>query len=76
MSPFRGKKIAVTGKLANYTRSDIRTRLINLGAMPVDTVTRKTDYLIVGAKAGSKLTKAQTLGIPVLSEWDFEDMAD
>ena len=76
MNPFKGKKVAVTGKLPNYTRQDIRFRLINLGAIPVQTVTHKTDYLIVGAHAGSTLTKARAYGIPVLTEWEFEDMAD
>lgn len=76
MNPFKGKKVAVTGKLLNYTRRNIRSRLIDLGAIPVQTVTRKTDYLIVGANAGSKLAKARAYGIPVLMEWEFEDMAD
>ena len=76
MNPFKGKRVAVTGKLLNYTRQDIRSRLLDLGAIPVQTVTHKTDYLIVGAKAGSKLAKARAYGIPVLMEVEFEDMAD
>ena len=76
MNPFKGKKIAVTGKLPNYTRKDIRSRLLDLGAIPVQTVTHKTDYLIVGANAGSKLTKARAYGVPVLMEYEFEDMVD
>ena len=76
MNQFKGKKVAVTGKLLNYTRRDIRSRLIDLGAIPVQTVTHKTDYLIVGANAGSKLAKARAYGIPVLMEVEFEDMAD
>lgn len=68
MNPFMGKKVAVTGRLPNYTRQDIRSRLLDLGATPVQTVTRKTDYLIVGANAGSKLAKARAYGIPVLME--------
>ena len=76
MNPFKGKKVALTGKLLNYTRRDIRSRLLNLGAIPVQTVTRKTDYLIMGANAGSKLTKAREYGIPVLMEWEFEDMTN
>lgn len=76
MNPFKGKKIAVTGKLLNYTRRDIHSRLIGLGAIPVQTVTHKTDYLIVGANAGSKLAKARAYGIPVLMEVEFENMAD
>lgn len=76
INPFVGKKVAVTGKLRNYTRQDIRLRILDLGAIPVQTVTRKTDYLIVGTHAGSKLTKAQAYGIPVLMEWEFEEMID
>lgn len=76
MNPFKGKKVAVTGKLPNYTRRDIRLRLLDLGAIPVQTVTRKTDFLIVGAHAGSKLAKARAYGIPVLMEVEFEDMVD
>lgn len=76
MNPFKGKKVAVTGKLPNYTRQGIYSRLMDLGAIPVQTVTRKTDYLIVGAHAGSKLAKARAYGIPVLMEWEFEDMAN
>lgn len=76
MNPFVGKKVAVTGKLPNYTRRNIHLRLLDLGAIPVQTVTHKTDYLIVGANAGSKLAKARAYGIPTLMEWEFEDMAD
>ena len=45
-----------------------------LGARPASSVTKKTDYLIVGEKAGSKLTKAQQLGIQTLTEEEFESM--
>jgi DNA ligase (NAD+) len=45
-----------------------------LGAHPASSVTKKTDYLIVGEKAGSKLTKAQQLGIRTLTEEEFEEM--
>lgn len=75
-SIFLGKVVAVTGKLDNYTRNGIQTRLLELGARPTSVVSRKTDYLIVGAKAGSKLDKAKALGITILSEKEFEDMAD
>lgn len=45
-----------------------------MGAHPASSVTKKTDYLIVGEKAGSKLTKAQQLGIRTLTEEEFEEM--
>lgn len=72
--PFMGKSIAVTGKLNNYTRDGIKARLLELGANPVSKVSRRTDYLILGERPGSKLVKARTLGIVILSEQEFEDM--
>ena len=72
---FCGKTVAVTGKLENYTRTSIQSRLLELGAYPTSTVSQKTDYLLVGAKSGSKLGKAKALGIPILSEQEFEAMA-
>ena len=73
-NPFYGKTVVATGKLEHYTRDGIQTRLLELGAKPTGSVTKNTDYLIVGEKAGSKLTKAQQLGIPTLTEQEFEDM--
>ena len=72
-NPFIGKSVAVTGKLVNYTRAGIKNRLLNLGAKPVSVVSTRTSYLIVGEKPGSKLAKAQMLGISVMSEQEFED---
>ena len=73
-NPFCGKSVAVTGKLNNYTRDGIQTRLRELGAKPVSKVSRRTDYLILGARPGNKLLKALALGITVLSEQEFENM--
>ena len=73
-TPFYGKTVVATGKLENYTRDVIQMKLLELGAKPASSVTKKTDYLIVGEKAGSKLTKAQQLGIRTLTEEEFEDM--
>lgn len=73
-TPFYGKTVVATGKLENYTRDGIQMKLLELGAKPASSVTKKTDYLIVGEKAGSKLTKAQQLGIRTLTEEEFEDM--
>ena len=74
-NPFFGKSVAVTGKLDNYTRAGIKARLMELGAHPTASVSKRTSYLIAGEKPGSKLDKARMLGIPVLSERDFENMA-
>lgn len=73
-NPFFGKTVVATGKLTNYTRDGIQTRLLQLGAKPASSVSKATDYLIVGEKAGSKLAKAQQLGIPTLTEQQFESM--
>ena len=74
ITPLYGKTVVATGKLENYTRDGIQNKLIELGAVPASSVTKKTDYLIVGEKAGSKLQKARELGIPTLTEAEFEDL--
>ncbi len=73
-NPFFGKTVVATGKLENYTRDGIQMKLLQLGATPASSVTKKTDYLIVGEKAGSKLAKAQQLGVKTLTEAEFESM--
>ena len=73
-NPFYGKTVVATGKLENYTRDGIQEKLLTLGAHSASSVTKKTDYLIVGEKAGSKLTKALQLGIKTLTEEEFETM--
>ena len=71
-SPLYGKIVVATGKLEHYTRDGIQSKLLQLGAIPASSVTKKTNYLIVGEKAGSKLEKAQQLGVPTLTEEEFE----
>lgn len=70
-TPFVGMTLVVTGKVEPYTRSEINAFIQSLGAHAGDSVTRKTNYLICGEKAGSKLTKARELGIPVLTPEEF-----
>lgn len=70
-NPFYGKTIVATGKLINFTRDEINEKIIELGGKPGRSVTQKTDYLIAGEKAGSKLFNARKLGIPILSESEF-----
>jgi len=73
---FSGKTIVVTGKLVHFTRNSINEKIGSLGALAGSSVSKNTDYLIAGEKAGSKLDKARTLGITVLSEQQFIDMAE
>ncbi len=65
---FDTKKVAVTGKFHNLKRADIEVRLQALGATITKSVSSKTDILVAGEKAGSKLQKAQSLGIDILDE--------
>lgn len=69
-NPFTGCTVAATGKLENFTRDGIDSKIESLGG----SVTCKTDYLICGDKPGSKLTKARELGITVLTEQEFLGM--
>lgn len=73
-NPFAGRTIVATGKLNNFTRDGINSKIASLGAIAGSSVTKKTDYLICGEKAGSKLAKAQQLGITILTEQQFIDM--
>ena len=65
----------VTGKVEPYTRDGINEKIESLGAHAGSSVSSKTDYLICGENAGSKLAKAQELGIKILSPDEFFRMA-
>ena len=58
----------LTGGLESMTRDEAKNRLLELGAQVTESVSKKTDYVVVGADAGSKLDKAQKLGVPLLDE--------
>ena len=73
-NPFQGKTVVATGKLDNYTRDGIQAKLLSLGAKPAGAVSKNTDFLIVGEKAGSKLDKARQFGVRTLTEAEFESM--
>jgi DNA ligase (NAD+) len=68
-----GLTFVVTGKLGQFSRSEIEGQLRQLGANVTSSVSKKTDYLVAGEKAGSKLDKARELGVPVLSEAELLD---
>ena len=74
-NPFAGRTIVVTGKLEHFTRDSINDKIMSLGAIAGSSVSKNTDYLICGAKAGSKLDKAQALGVTVLTEQEFLSMS-
>ena len=65
---FADKTIVLTGKLEDFTRPALSQQLENLGAHVTNSVSKKTDILIAGQAAGSKLTKAQSLGIEIIDE--------
>ncbi len=70
-NPLKDKNVVLTGTLSVLTRDQAKALLQGLGCKVSGSVSSKTDYLIAGEKAGSKLAKAQELGIKVLSEQDF-----
>ncbi len=69
--PLQGKTYVLTGTLSTLTRNDAKARLQALGAKVAGSVSAKTTAVIAGEKAGSKLAKAEKLGVPVLSEDDL-----
>ena len=68
---LEGKTIVVTGTLTTLTRNEIKELIENNGGKATGSVSKKTSYLVAGEAAGSKLTKAQSLGVPVLTEEEF-----
>ena len=73
-SSFANKVVVVTGTLQHFTRDSITAKLEELGAKVSGSVSKKTDYLLAGEKAGSKLAKAQQFGVKILTEDDFVNM--
>jgi DNA ligase (NAD+) len=69
-----GKTLVVTGKLTKYTREEIESLIKKHGGKAGSSVSKSTAFLVAGEKAGSKLKKAESLGIPVISEVDFESI--
>src|SRR4051794_15020363 len=74
--PLAGKTLVVTGTLGKYTREEIEALIAQYGGRAGSSISKKTDYLIAGEKAGSKLEKATTLGVPIISEAEFDQLID
>jgi DNA ligase (NAD+) len=69
-----GKTLVVTGTLPTYSREDIEDLIKKLGGKVAGSVSKKTAYVVAGEKAGSKLEKARQLGVPVLTEAEFDKL--
>ncbi|HET9788660.1 MAG TPA: BRCT domain-containing protein, partial [Pyrinomonadaceae bacterium] len=71
---FAGKQFVLTGTLSKYTRDEAKALIEGRGGRVTSSVSKKTDYVIAGDEAGSKLDKATTLGVTVLDEAAFKGM--
>ncbi len=70
--PLAGKTLVVTGTLEKYGREEIEGLIAKLGGRAASSISKSTDYLVAGEKAGSKLDKAHKLGVAVISEAEFD----
>ena len=75
-SPFKDKTVVLTGKLTQYTREEAKEKIENLGGKVTGSVSKKTDIVVAGEDAGSKLTKAESLGVSVWNEQEMVDALD
>jgi DNA ligase (NAD+) len=73
--PFKQKTVVFTGGLERWSREMAKRRVEELGGKVSSNVSKKTDYVVAGSEAGSKLAEAQRLGLRVLTEEEFEELA-
>ena len=71
---FFGKTFVLTGTLEKYTRGEAGNIIEKFGGKTSSSVSKKTDYVLAGEEAGSKLTKAQNLGVKIITEQEFDEM--
>ena len=69
---FKGKSFVLTGSLSSFTRKEAAEKIIRFGGSVTSSVSKKTDYVLTGEKAGSKLDKANKLGINIINEIEFQ----
>lgn len=73
-SPLAGKTVVFTGTLEKMTRAEAKAKALSLGAKVAGSVSKNTDYVVIGADAGSKATKAKELGVAILNEDEFLEL--
>ncbi|MEK9873288.1 MAG: BRCT domain-containing protein, partial [Betaproteobacteria bacterium] len=71
---LNGLKFVITGTLSNFSREEAKERIERLGGKVVASVSKATDYVVVGESAGSKLEKAEGLGLAILFELEFMEL--
>jgi len=74
VTPFTGKTVVLTGTLEHFGRSEAQAIVEKMGGNVSSSVSKKTDMIIAGVDAGTKLTKGKELGIRILSEIEFEEL--
>ncbi len=72
--PFSGKKFVITGTLAHFSRDEAKAKILELGGSVSGSVSKSTDYVLVGENPGSKYDEAQKLGVEILTERQFEKL--
>ena len=73
---FEGKIFVLTGSLENFTRDEASKIIEDYGGKTSSSVSKKTDFVLAGEEAGSKLTKAENLGIKIITEQEFKEMIE